>query len=85
MGAEGAVNIIHRSEINESKDPEKTRVELVSEYEKSFMNPYTAASRGFIDDIIEPSETRKKIIRSLKMLANKRDNLPPKKHGSIPL
>ena len=49
------------------------------------MNPYTAASRGFIDDIIEPSETRKKIIRSLKMLANKRDNLPPKKHGSIPL
>ena len=85
MGAEGAVNIIHRSEINESKDPEKTRVELVSQYEKSFMNPYTAASRGFIDDIIEPSETRKKIIRSLKMLANKRDNLPPKKHGSIPL
>ena len=56
------MNIIHRSEIKESKDPEKTKIELVSEYEKSFMNPYTAASRGFIDDIIEPSETRKKIM-----------------------
>ena len=85
MGAEGAVNIIHRSKIRDSDDPKKLAAELVSEYEENLMNPYIAASIGMIDDVIEPSQTRIKIIRSLKMLANKRDNIPPKKHGSIPL
>ncbi len=85
MGAEGAVNIIHRSKIMDSDDPKKLTAELVSEYEGNLMNPYIAASRGMIDDVIEPGETRTKIIKALKMLANKRDNMPPKKHGSIPL
>ena len=85
MGAEGAVNIIHRSQIRESDDPQKLTDELVSEYEENLMNPYIAASRGMIDDVIEPGQTRLKVIRALKMLANKRENIPPKKHGSIPL
>ena len=85
MGAEGAVNIIHRSQIRESDDPQKLADELVSEYEENLMNPYIAASRGMIDDVIEPGQTRLKVIRALKMLANKRENIPPKKHGSIPL
>ena len=85
MGAEGAVNIIHRSQIRESDDPQKLTDQLVSEYEENLMNPYIAASRGMIDDVIEPGQTRLKVIRALKMLANKRETLPPKKHGSIPL
>ena len=85
MGAEGAVNIIHRSQIRESDDPQKLTNQLVSEYEENLMNPYIAASRGMIDDVIEPGQTRLKVIRALKMLANKRENIPPKKHGSIPL
>ena len=85
MGAEGAVNIIHRSQIRESDDPQKLAKELASEYEENLMNPYIAASRGMIDDVIEPGQTRLKVIRALKMLANKRENIPPKKHGIIPL
>ena len=85
MGAEGAVNIIHRSQINASENPTETRLELVKEYEDNLMNPYAAAGRGLIDDVIEPSQTRRKIIKALRMLANKRESLPPKKHGSIPL
>ncbi|SVC59716.1 uncharacterized protein METZ01_LOCUS312570, partial [marine metagenome] len=85
MGAEGAVNIIHRSQINDSENPTETRLELVKEYEDNLMNPYAAAGRGLIDDVIEPSQTRRKIIKALRMLANKRESLPPKKHGSIPL
>ncbi len=85
MGAEGAVNIIHRSQINDSDNPTETRLELVKEYEDNLMNPYAAAGRGLIDDVIEPSQTRRKIIKALRMLANKRESLPPKKHGSIPL
>ena len=85
MGAEGAVNIIHRSQIRDSDDPQKLANELASEYEENLMNPYIAASRGMIDDVIEPGQTRLKVIRALKMLANKRENIPPKKHGSIPL
>ena len=67
------------------KDPEKKRAELVAEYKEKFGNPYIAASRGFIDDVIDPAQTRPKIIGALDMLKNKRDALPPKKHGSIPL
>ncbi|PZC42253.1 MAG: propionyl-CoA carboxylase beta chain [Chloroflexi bacterium] len=85
MGAEGAVNIIHRSQIRESDDPQKLTDQLVTEYEENLMNPYIAASRGMIDDVIEPGQTRLKVIRALKMLANKRETIPPKKHGSIPL
>ena len=85
MGAEGAVNIIHRSQIKSSDDPDNTRRALVEEYEERLMNPYVAASRGLIDDVIDPAETRPKIIRALAMLRNKRETLPAKKHGSIPL
>ena len=85
MGAEGAVNIINRDELKRSDDPTALRAELVKEYEERLMNPYVAASRGMIDDVIDPADTRPKIVRALEMLENKRDTLPPKKHGSIPL
>ena len=85
MGAAGAVNIIHRSAIRSSEDPDATRADLIADYEDRLMNPYSAAARGMIDDVIDPVETRAKIIRSLDMLQNKREQLPPKKHGSIPL
>ena len=85
MGAEGAVNIIHRSEIKASDQPEQRRAELIDDYQRQFINPYIAASRGMIDDVIDPADTRPKIIRALDMLDNKRESLPPKKHGSIPL
>jgi propionyl-CoA carboxylase beta chain len=85
MGAEGAVNIIYRNEISKSDRPDETRSRLAKEYRDALMNPYVAASRGMIDDVIDPAETRPKIIRALRMLANKRESLPPKKHGSIPL
>ena len=82
---EAAVNIIHRRRIADSDDPEATRAELRDEYRESFANPYQAAERGFIDDVIDPAETRPKLIRALDALQNKRDTLPPKKHGNIPL
>jgi propionyl-CoA carboxylase beta chain len=85
MGAEGAVNIIHKSDIDSSGQRVELRAQLVRDYEERLMNPYIAASRGMIDDVIDPVETRPKIIRALEMLANKRESLPPKKHGSIPL
>ena len=85
MGAEGAVNIVYRDRIRGDSDPDSKRAELIDDYERLFMNPYVAASRGLIDDVIDPSETRPKIVRALDMLENKRETLPPKKHGSIPL
>ena len=85
MGADGAVNIIHRRALAQAKDPVRTKAELVAEYRKNFANPYRAAELGFIDEIIRPRETRAKIIRSLRMLRNKVDTNPPKKHGNIPL
>jgi propionyl-CoA carboxylase beta chain len=85
MGPEGAVNIIFRKELAEAKDPEKKRAELVEEYRTKFANPYVAASRGFIDDVIEPSTTRARLINALEMLSHKRDTNPAKKHGNIPL
>ena len=85
MGADGAVNIIHRRKIQASGRPDELRAELIQDYRDQLMNPYIAASRGLIDDVIDPAETRPKIIRALEMLANKRESLPPKKHGSIPL
>ncbi len=85
MGPEGAVNIIFRKELSESSDPDKRKEELVKEYRDTFANPYVAAGRGYIDDVIEPHETRPRLINALEMLSNKRDTNPAKKHGNIPL
>lgn len=85
MGPDGAVNIIFRKEINQATDPETRRKELVADYRAKFANPYIAASRGYIDDIILPRETRPRLINALEMLSNKRDSNPAKKHGCIPL
>ena len=85
MGVDGAVNIIFKDQIDKSHDPETTRKRLVAEYTEKFANPYVAAARGFIDDIIEPKDTRPRLISALEMLKNKRDTNPPKKHGNIPL
>ncbi len=85
MGPEGAVNIIFRKELAKAKDPDKRRAELVKEYREKFANPYIAAQRGYLDDVIEPRETRPRLINALEMLQNKRDSNPPKKHGNIPL
>jgi acetyl-CoA carboxylase carboxyltransferase component len=84
-GPDAAANIIFRREIEASTDPENRRKELIDDYKERFANPYIAASRGFIDDVIEPRETRIKVIRALEMLQNKTDSNPPKKHGNIPL
>ena len=85
MGAEGAVNILNKKEIAGAKDPDKMRRKLVDEYNDKFANPYIAAELGYLDDIIEPRDTRPKIIAALESLQNKRQSLPPKKHGNIPL
>ncbi|HEY76565.1 MAG TPA: acyl-CoA carboxylase subunit beta [Thermoflexia bacterium] len=85
MGPEGAVNIVFRKQIAAAEDPEAERARLVQEYREQFANPYVAAARGYIDDVIEPQETRPRLIEALKMLQNKRDANPPKKHGNIPL
>ncbi len=85
MGADGAVNVIFRDEIAKAKDPAQKRAELVADYEQKFSNPYVSAELGYTDEVIEPALTRKRIIDSLEMLKHKRDILPPKKHGNIPL
>ena len=85
MGAKGAAEIIFRQEIKESKNPEAKWKEKEAEYAKLFANPYNAGSRGYIDDVIEPENSRLKLIKAFKMLENKVDNLPKKKHGNIPL
>jgi len=85
MGAQGAANILHRKKIASSSDPEATRAKVVTEYEDTLVNPYVAAERGYVDSVIPPSHTRTYVIKSLRMLRNKRESLPPKKHGNIPL
>jgi len=85
MGAQGAVNVIHRREIAASDDPEAERAQLVADYEEKFNNPYVAAKNGLVDNVIEPRETRPRLIRALTMLRDKRESLPAKKHGNIPL
>jgi propionyl-CoA carboxylase beta chain len=85
MGAEGAVDILYRREIAEASDKAAARSAKVAELEDKFANPYVAAERGFIDEVIEPAQTRPKLIRALALLENKRDTNPPKKHGNIPL
>jgi propionyl-CoA carboxylase beta chain len=85
MGAQGAVNILYRKELAKAESPEQRRHELVTQYEDTLVNPYIAAERGYVDSVIPPSRTRSYVIRSLRMLRNKRETMPPKKHGNIPL
>jgi propionyl-CoA carboxylase beta chain len=85
MGAQGAVNILYRNELRDAADPESRRAELITEYEDTLANPFIAAERGYVDAVIAPHETRSEIVRSLRLLRTKRESLPPKKHGNIPL
>ncbi len=85
MGSEGAVGVLYKKELAAAADPAVKREELVDEFNEKFANPYVAAERGFIDEVIEPSQTRSKLIRALSLLQNKRDTNPPRKHGNIPL
>jgi propionyl-CoA carboxylase beta chain len=85
MGAQGAVNILYRAELAAADDPAALRTELINEYEDTFANPYIAAERGYVDAVIAPSQTRMQVVRALRTLRTKRETLPPKKHGNIPL
>jgi propionyl-CoA carboxylase beta chain len=85
MGAQGAVNILYRNELKTSDDPESRRAELITEYEDTLANPYIAAERGYVDGVIPPHETRLEIVKALRLLGSKRELLPTKKHGNIPL
>jgi acetyl-CoA carboxylase carboxyltransferase component len=85
MGAEGAANIVFRKEISSSADPSAEKKKKIEEYRDKFSTPYVAAARGYVDDVIEPSETRMRLASTLEMLSNKRESRPPKKHGNIPL
>lgn len=85
VGAQGAVGILYRKELAQAEDPDTRRAELIAEYEDTLANPYIAADRGYVDAVIPPSHTRVQVTKALRVLANKRQNLPPKKHGNIPL
>jgi propionyl-CoA carboxylase beta chain len=85
MGAQGAVNILYRRELAAAEDSEALRAQLITEYEDTLANPYVAAERGYVDSVIAPSATRVSIVRALRTLRTKRETLPPKKHGNIPL
>ncbi|HWB97206.1 MAG TPA: carboxyl transferase domain-containing protein, partial [Bryobacteraceae bacterium] len=85
MGAEGAVQIVYRRELAAAADQDAVRKQKTEEFRERFANPFVAAERGYIDDVIEPRETRPRVIRALRMLANKVDTVPRKKHGNIPL
>jgi acetyl-CoA carboxylase carboxyltransferase component len=85
MGPQGAVEIVYRRELNEAADPAARRAELVEEYTERYANPYVAAERGYVDDVIDPTETRRVLVRSLRLLASKREELPRRKHGNVPL
>jgi len=85
MGADGAVNIVMREEINKAENKQQRYQELVADYAKKFQNPYKAAEFGYIDEVILPEDMRPRFCQALTLLKNKRDALPPKKHGNIPL
>lgn len=85
MGPQGAVEVIHRRELAAAADPIRRRQELIEEYAERYANPYIAAERGYVDDVIDPADTRKVVVRALAMLATKREELPRRKHGNIPL
>ena len=85
MGAQGAVNILYRKELGAADDPEEERAQYVQEYDDTLANPYIAAERGYVDAVINPHETRAEVVKALRLLRSKRETLPPKKHGNIPL
>ena len=85
MGPEGAVEIVYRRDLAEADDPVGRRKELVEEYTERYANPYAAAERGYVDDVIDPAETRRILVRSLALLVSKREDLPKRKHGNMPL
>jgi acetyl-CoA carboxylase carboxyltransferase component len=85
MGPQGAVEILYRRELADAADPAARRAELVSEYTARYANPYIAAERGYVDDVISPAETRRVLVRSLALLASKREEMPKRKHGNVPL
>ena len=85
MGPQGAVEIIYRRELQQAQDPVARRAELVEQYTERYANPYAAAERGFVDDVITPSETRQKVVAALRVLESKREDLPQRKHGNVPL
>ncbi len=85
MGPEGAVDIVYKRDLDKAKNRAEMRQQKIEEFRDRFANPYVAAERGFVDSVIQPRETRKKLIQALEMLQTKRDKNPPKKHGNIPL
>jgi propionyl-CoA carboxylase beta chain len=85
MGPEGAVNILYKRELEKADDPQAARAAKVAEFRAKFANPYVAAERGFVDEVIRPRQTRTRLIAALAALETKRDTNPPKKHGNIPL
>ena len=85
MGPQGAVEIVYRRELQNAADPVSRRAELVDEYMEKFANPYVAAERGYVDDVIDPADTRAKLIAGLEMLASKHEETPQRKHGNVPL
>jgi acetyl-CoA/propionyl-CoA carboxylase carboxyl transferase subunit len=85
MGPQGAVNVLYDDELEDAEDVEARRQELIDEYRDAFANPYTAAERGFVDDVLEPQDTRKRLITDLEMVGSKRKDHPDRKHGNIPL
>jgi acetyl-CoA carboxylase carboxyltransferase component len=85
MGPQGAVEIVYRREIQEAADPVARKAELVEEYTEKYANPYLAAERGYVDDVIDPADTRSTVIAGLDMLRAKREDLPRRKHGNVPL
>jgi propionyl-CoA carboxylase beta chain len=85
MGPEGAVNILYRRELGETGDPARFRADRIAEFREKFANPYVAAAHGYVDDVIEPRETRRRLVATLETLRTKRDQNPPRKHGNLPL
>jgi len=85
MGPQGAVEIVHRRELQDAADPDTRRAELIDEYTEKFANPYVAAERGYVDDVIDPADTRVKLVAGLRMLVTKQEESPRRKHGNVPL
>ena len=85
MGASGAVEIVYRRDLQAADDTDARRAELIDEYTERYVNPYLAAERGFVDDVIDPAETRRVIVRAIDVLRSKREDLPKRKHGNVPL
>ena len=85
MGPQGAVEVIHRRELQQAANPDAKRAELVAEYTEKTANPYVAAERGYIDDVIDPADTRKVVANAFRMLESKQERIPERKHGNVPL